>query len=550
MNTKDILKKLILRLVKFKRRLIVVSIVFIGVTLLGFFYPIIVKNLTDQGLINKSLGIIYMYSLLLVIVMITEQVASLIQIHLCVTLKNQLQEFLYYEAFTKSLNLEMKYFEGKNSSEILNKLNTDIKAVSTIADNGMVNVLNYLLKIVSGIIGLLLIDKRLTLVVLAFIPLKLIVVIHISKKKEKSIDTYIEKSRGFSSWFSDTINGIREIKLWNLYEIKKTLFFSKQHEVIQADIKSTMMDSYNASSDFLLNSVLTCTLYSIGGYMVYHSYLSIGSMFAFLSYSGFVTGPISIISNIKYIISSIMPSARRLFEFLDLDEEDRNINGKKTDDFKFISFKNVSYNYNNDDLLNNINLTIKKGDKVAIIGKNGSGKTTLLKLLLQILQPITGEINLNGINIKDYNLDNYRKLFSVVSQDTYLFQDTVLNNIDILGKRTLEEVLEICNKSCLVSFIEQLPDGLDSLVKNNGINLSGGEQRKITIARVYAKKSQILILDEFSMNLDIESNRIVYEKLLKDYNNKTIIMITHDYEQLEKLNIVYEIRNGILERIK
>lgn len=550
METKEIFWKVIKRFKEFQGSLIIICISFILMTLFSFIYPIIVRNITDKGMIDKNFQNIFIYSLILLLVLIFEQLISLFQMHLCVSLKNQFQGSMFYDAFSKILRLKMDYFENKNSTEVINKLNTDIQAVSIIADNSIMNIVNYLLRIVSGSIGLFVIDKRLALAVFAFVPLKFILVIQTSKKKKMLTSTYIEKLRAFSAWFSDMVNGIREIKLWNLYEIKKKYFFKKQDDVIQSNIKSTILDAYNASGDSILNAILTCALYFIGGFMVCQDSLSIGSVIAFLSYSMYVTGPISTLFNMKYLFSGIAPSAQRLFSFLDLEEEVKNESSKKLQEFQSLVFENISYNYDNNIILQNINLNIMKGNKVAIIGKNGSGKTTILKLLLQIINPLSGNIVVNDNKISEYNLDDYRNLFSVISQDVYLFQDTISNNIDIQKKYTEEEILIACKRSCLEEFLHHLPNGLNTLIENNGANLSGGERGKIAIARAFVKKSQILILDEVSSNLDVESNQILFKTLISDFNDKTIIMITHDYAQLEKMDMVYKLKNGKLVRIK
>lgn len=549
MKSRSVILRLLKRFLTLQKSIFIILIIFLIMTLFSFFYPIVIKNITDLGMVQKDIKIITEFSLLLLLLLSAEQIISLIQAHLCITLKNRFQKALFSDAFSKLLHLKMDYFENKNSTEVIDKLSTDIRAISILADNSIMNLVNYILRLVSGSIGLLIIDVRLACAVYLLVPIKFIFITQTAKKKERYMENYIEESRKFSSWFSDMISGVREIKLWNLYTIKDEKFISKQETLLAAGKKSTIMDAYNGFSDAILNGLLTSALYFFGGWLIYKDYLSIGSLIAFITYSAYITGPISALFNMKYILSSIAPSAKRLFEFLDLEEEGSGDLYINKNSFESLTLSEVNFSYDQSSLLRDINLTIKKGEKIAIIGKNGSGKTTLLKLLLGFISPDSGTILLNGININDYNISYYRDLFSIVSQDIYLFQDSIKNNIDLQESCSADEVRKVCNMCFMNELISSLSLETESIVEKNGSNFSGGEKQKIALARAILKEAPFIILDEVTSNLDAVSNKALFDLILSDCKEKTIILITHDYENLMIMDNVYKIVDGKLHSV-
>lgn len=549
MENKLIIRRLFCLLKVFRTRIIIISFTFLVMTLFSFFYPIIIKNLTDHGIVEKNLDLLIRFSLILLALLFLEKITILVQSYLCIALKNEFQASLFQRTFNKMLRLRLDYFEDKNSTELYNTLSIDVNSISILADNNIMSLLTYMLRIVSGSIGLFLIDIKLALVVFAVVPLKLLVVSRTSKKKEKYTMENIDKIRGFSSWFSDNINGIREIKLWNLYSKKNEQCSAKQQDLIIINKKNSMIDTYKTFCDSTLESSLFSVLYLLGGLMVYGDNLSVGGIIAFISYSTYVTGPITALLNMRFIFSSIVPSSKRLFNFLDLEEEEMNEVSTELNEFEGITFNNISYNYAESITLNAINLEIKRGEKIAIVGKNGSGKTTLIKLLLRFIEPKSGNIYINGKDISDFNLDEYRNMYSVVSQDVYLFHDSIYNNIDVQGSSSKKEVINACNKSFINDFIGTLPNGLDTMIGNNGTTLSGGERQKIVMARAIIKNSKIIVLDEATSNYDKESSVSLMDTLLRDFHDKTMIVVTHDSTHLDKMDKVYKLEGKMLYQV-
>ena len=394
----------------------------------------------------------------------------------------------------------MKDFETSNSTEILNNIETDIGNISSISDENLIFVLTQIFNIIGGLIGLIIINFKLTLMVILFIPLKYFLTTYLSKRATSITNKIILSFQDYSKFFGDTIDGIREIKIFSIYNYKEKQFLEKVNETINQNKRLEFNSLLNFSCNDILMNILILMLYIIGGNLVFNLNLSIGSVFAFITYSAYVTAPISAIINIKYYLSRIIPSAERYNQFLKLEEEDTKLNINEQIKGNKIKFENVSLGYNNEILVENINFELNSKEKIAIIGKNGSGKTTLIKTLLRFYDNISGNIKLDDINIENINLLQYRKLFSVVTQDVYLFNHNIKNNI-CLYKDISEDLLnQIIIDSNLEDVIRQY--GLKYIVGDNGCMLSGGQKQKIALARALVNDTPIIILDESTSNVD------------------------------------------------
>lgn len=546
----NLLKRIFKYLVPYKTRLWSIITCLILSTIVGFYQPLIIRNITDNGMTQKNLQIIIWSVLILLGLVLLNQLLEVVQTKLFTDIHNESAFTLSHQAFQKLLHLKMAYFNDKNNSEIINSIQTDVGNVSSITDRFMVINVSFLFRVISGIAGLLIISWKLTIVVLIMVPFKYFIVQMLSRKKEKKMEELIESYQDFHGWFGDNIGGVKEIKLWNLYEKRYQTFEMKQKSILNINKENTMLDTWNLFFEIILEWSVTGILYILGGILIVKGSLTIGGVFAFLSYSNYVTGPISSILNIRYFLSRILPSAKRLFSFLDLKEEENS--GEVIDVIKGeqeICFKNVSFSYEERQVLKDISFHVSKGEKVAVIGANGSGKTTILNLLLRFLEPTNGEITIGGKNIKQIRTDSYRALFSVVSQEPYLFYDTILNNINLDDSANKEKVEKALRQSGAGEYIGKLPMKEDSKIGRNGAKLSGGEKQKLAVARAMVKDSPIVILDEATSGYDVESDSYLHKVLLKELKDKSVIMITHRYDNLEGMDRVYRLTEGRLEKV-
>lgn len=531
-----------------------ISILFIVLcSILGmagsFFQPLVIQSLTDQGILRQNYGLVLMFSAVLVIIIFFEQMIEMIQNIILLNIRKETLHHLHLSAFDKLLKLKISYFTSNNNAQIINQLNTDINCASIILDQGFLNMFLYVLKIFTGLAGLFYINWKMAVCIIVCIPIKFLLLIFFSNRKEEITNNSIEASQNFHSWMADRISGVREIKLLNRYEKECAQFSIKKIKLLELEQKSDIIDMGNSSAETFIQGILTAIYYILGGYYACKGEMSLGSVLAFISYSGSVTTPISMVMNIKMILAQIKPSFVRLEQFFQLEEEPCYDSILTVGQPEEIRIENLSFGYEGRKILENISLTIQKGECIAIIGENGSGKSTLLQILLKLYLPDGGDLFLNGQKADKLNLKEYRSLFAVVTQSPYLFQETIRENIDPFRNYTDKEIMEVMHWMKMDALLEHFPQGLDTVIGVEGTNLSGGERQKIALLRAVLRKAPILIFDESTSNFDQESEEWLFAEGLEQLRDRMIIFVTHRMEYLGFFDRVYEIKGHNLYEI-
>lgn len=515
-----------------------------------FLQPLIIRRITDQGMVAGDMICILIFSGWLVGISVISQIIEIVQTKLFSNIHNELTFSLYQKAYWKMERLKIDYFDEKGSTEISNTISSDISNMASAADQITTFSISSILQIVGGIVGLSILDWKLALLITLVVPVKYLVVYHFSRKKNQLFEQLIENNRAFSGWFGDCIDGIREMKLWDLFRIKSRDFKMLQKRMMDSYKENMMIDEYRTFSISALDALLNAALYILSGLLIIKGELSIGGAFAFIAYSGYVVSPISFLINIKYYFAQIIPSAKRYFEFLDQPEEENGTDrifgsGNQEPVLELIG---IRFGYKEDaPILNDVNLTVHQGEKIAIIGENGSGKSTLFDLILGFRRPGQGFIKLWGVPTENLKLKDIRNRIAVVSQKPYLFQGTIEENVNIERTALHRDVLDSCIKSGAIAFIDRLEDGFKQCIGRNGAKLSGGEKQKLAVARAILKKADILLMDEATSGFDNESDRELFHMMCSKLDEKTIIFITHRFEELDGVETVYKLTEGRLE---
>ena len=550
-ETKHLLRRTLCYLLPYKREFLVVGLTLVLSTVIGFLQPLVIQRITDSGMMQRDMAVILSSALLLALLVLGNQAIDLLQTRIFADVHNASYYAIFHQVFEKLLQLKKSYFEDKNSAEILGFLQMDVSQVSSVTDRYTVLSVSYVFRIVSGLIGLFLISWKLALIVLCMVPVKFLLVRGLSKRQEQAMDEMIESSRDFSRWFGDDLNGVDEIKLWDLFQSRDQVFREKQEKVLGVQKRTTMIGGWNSFWEMLLEWSVTILLYVLGGWLICAGSLTIGAVFAFVSYSGYVTGPVSALINLKMYFARIFPSARRLFRFLDMETElDTGTRPLKSWPPK-LEFRNVEFWYEEErPILQGVTFSVEPGEKVAIIGQNGSGKSTILNLLLRFYEPKAGQILADGVDVQDIPLEEYRGLFSVVSQEPYLFLGDILENVDLQGDADPDQLEAALRASGVESYLPRLPEKERTQIGRNGARLSGGEKQKLAVARALLKDAPVVILDEATSGFDVESDAYLHEVILHQMQGKTVIMITHHYHNLEGMDQVWRLETGRLHNRK
>ena len=544
MSNKEAVRRLLLLLGKYKKTIVVIVGCLLVSTGLNLCVPLISRRIMDDGFIGGNKKLLIELVLVSMVIYTINSLIDLIKEKKRVDISAKIQYFLSKQSFSHLMKLRVNYFNNTNYAETLNNINMDINQMTSVADSSVFFVITQAFSMTGGIIGLFIIDFRMTILVLLFIPIKCVVMKYFAKKQKQIMDEFIKKNQKYAKWFGDTVGGVREVKLFNILDRKHEEFDQNQKDIIEKQKQMNMLGQWNTITDSLMVQFLSTLLYILGANLVFDLQLSVGSVFAFITYSSYVTGPISAILNIGYLLSGIIPSTKRYYAFMDLEEETDN--GETAalcpDDLKL---QQVSFAYEKEKyVLKDVDILFAKGSKTAIIGRNGSGKTTIINLLTRMYEPTSGKIMLGTEDISELPLPEYRNMVSVVSQQIYLFNDTIRNNI-CLYKRVDDVIVEeACKDSGLEDFIKEV--SLDYVVGQNGAMLSGGQKQKIALARALIHDKPIVIFDEATSNTDAYSEQQINGLLDTKLKEKTVIVITHKKEILNKVDQIVVLKEGVV----
>ena len=544
MNNSEAVKKLLGLLKGYSKTIAVIIGCLLISTGLSLCIPLLNRQIMDEGFIGANKGLLIELTLILMAIYGINSIIDIIKEKKRVEISAKLQYFLSEQSFAHLMKMKMSYFNNTNYAELLNNINTDISKMVMISDESIFLVVTQMFNMIGGLIGLFIIDYRMSILVIIFIPIKCIVMKYFAKKQKSIMEDFIRRNQEYAKWFGDTVGGIKEVKLFNIFDKKHNEFLIRQKGIIDKQKQMNMLSQWNIITDSIMVQLLSTVLYIVGGSLVFDLQLSVGSVFAFITYSSYVTGPISAILNIGYLLSGIIPSTKRYYEFMDLQEETES--GKHIEPiFGELILQNVSFSYEvGKPVLRDINLTFPKGSKTALMGRNGSGKTTIINLLTRVYNPVSGYILLNETDISEISLHKYRNMVSVVSQQIYLFNDTIRNNICLYENVSDEVIRAACNESGLEDFLKEV--SLDYVVGQNGAMLSGGQKQKIALVRALVHDKPIIIFDEVTSNTDSYSEYQINNLLHTRLKNKTVIIITHKREILSEVDRIIMLRDGIV----
>ena len=518
---------------------IVLTIVATGI---GLYLPIINSNLVDKGILAKNFDYVLNISIIYTLAYVVKGFIGLLISSLTAIMNSKIRFKMNQDVFKEIERFKLSYFQNNDPTMIYNNITTDINNVSKLFDGNLLNVFTQMLYLIGGITCVFMINYKLALVAIAIIPIKYFSINFFSKKNKVLTKEYLSIHTDYARWFQDTIQGIRDIKVFNLYEKKENEFSKVKTKFIKYERMFSIISSAKEEFDNFITQFIIIIIYILGTFFIIKNELTYGTIVAFLTYLVYVSTPISYLTNIKFIFSGIIPSAKRLKEIFETEKEIYNqkipVSVLKED--SIIELKGVSYSFADKKLIDDIDLTFKVGEIVALVGDNGSGKTTIGNLLLRFIEPNEGAILLDGINIKEMDLNSYREMFAVADAKSHLFQERLSYNINF-NEKEIDEIDDIIQKSQLKNSEIVL---MRSQLKLCESNVSSGEKQKIIIARVFYADKQISIFDEATANLDKKSRENIEKVMVKNSKNSLKIIITHSKDILQYVDQIVMLHEG------
>ena len=457
--------------------------------------------------------------------------------------------------YDKILTLPIGYFSEQRKGDLMSRMTNDMSELESAVTNTMDGLIKEPVNVLFFLGTLIFLSPQLSMVLLVLLPVAGFIIGRISRSLKKQSNIAAEKSSEGLSIIEETLSGMRIIKSFTAEKFIQNKFVTVNQELFTVRNKMNFKRDLASPVSEVLGVIVLCIILWFGGQLILEnkSFGLNGSAFImYIAIFSQIINPSKSLSTAFYNMQRGTAALRRVEEILQTTNTivDK-LNPIVLKEFQStIEFKNVSFGYNDTVILNNINLKIEKGKTVALVGSSGAGKSTLADLVPRFHDVSSGELLIDGINIKDYSVESVRNQISIVTQDPILFNDSIANNI-LLGKQdaTKEEVEEAATVSNAYNFIKQKEEGFETNIGDRGTKLSGGERQRLTIARAVLKNSPILILDEATSSLDTESERLVQDAINNMMKNRTSIVIAHRLSTIRHADEIIVLQKGsIVER--
>ena len=443
--------------------------------------------------------------------------------------------------------LSLSYFDRTATGLLMSRIINDVNLIQGAVSNSVTGFLKDSFTIV-GLIGVIFYrDWRLAILAMLVLPIAVLPIVKFGRKLRK-ISTQSQKTMAeISIHLHETLSGNRIVKAFGTEDYEIERFRERVRKFFQLTMKDVSIKSMSSPIMEFLGGIGIAAIIWYGGYNVIKGQSTPGTFFSFLTALLMLYEPIKHLSGVNNTIQQGMAAAVRVFEILDLKEEIQDPKGAQviTGIRQGIVFKKVSFGYGNDWVLRDINLEVKAGEIVAVVGTSGGGKTTLVNLIPRFYEASEGEILIDGRSIKEITLASLRRQIGMVSQQTILFNDTVRNNIAYGSPdKTEEDIIRAAQAAYAYDFIQRLPEKMETLIGEQGVRLSGGERQRISIARALLKDAPILILDEATSSLDSDSEAEVQRALENLMKGRTTFIIAHRFSTIRNVDRILVLSQG------
>jgi subfamily B ATP-binding cassette protein MsbA len=462
---------------------------------------------------------------------------------------NQVITDIRGQLFLQLMRLPVKFHDDNTTGRLVSRVINDVNLMANAVAGVLKDMFQQGLTFVAMVTVIVYQNWKLAAVSLVVVPISSYTMVRMGQRMRKLATRGQEQMGDMASTLQETLAGIRIVKAFGREEAEGKRFRASNEGFLRMTMKAIQVSSLGSSHMEVIGVVGVAAIVWYGGYLVIQGAMTPGAFFSFLTAMFMAYTPIRRLSSANNTIQQALAASERVFSVLDLDNEQAHDLGRKElpGIRSSLEFQGVTFRYEGHDavVLANIELSIRAGEVVALVGSSGSGKTTLVSLVPRFYEPTQGALLIDGRDIRDYTLQSLRRHIGIVSQDTVLFDETVAYNI-AYGRPNAgeQDIFDAAKAAYAHEFIERLPDGYRTLIGENGVKLSGGERQRLAIARAILRDPPILILDEATSALDSESERIVQLALSNLMKNRTTLVIAHRLSTIQKADRIVVMDRG------
>jgi len=451
--------------------------------------------------------------------------------------------------------LPLRYFDGMQRGELLSRVTNDVDNIGQSMQQTLSQVITSLLTVVGVLVMMFIISPVLALIALITIPLTLGITAVIAKRSQKLFVAQWTHTGALNGQIEEAYSGHALVKVFGRHREVESRFAEKNAELYEASFGAQFVSGIIMPAMMFVGNLVYVAIAVVGGLFVSNGTMSLGDVQAFIQYSRQFTQPLSQLGSMANLLQSGVASAERVFELLDAPEQSPDPEGSETQAMGEyggasgrLAFENVSFRYEPEKpLIDDLSLVAEPGQTIAIVGPTGAGKTTLVNLMMRFYEIDSGRITLDGVDIATMSRDALRSRMGMVLQDTWLFAGTIRANIAYgRPEATEEEIMDAARATYVDRFVHSLPDGYDTLLDDEGSNVSAGEKQLLTIARAFLARPSVLILDEATSSVDTRTEVLVQQAMKALRQDRTSFVIAHRLSTIRDADLILVMENGAI----
>ena len=555
-NNKKAIKNILSLLKDHKLRLILTVICAVISTVFTIIAPLLIGQATTtifNGINNiihhtGSIDFDTLFHLLTIVVIlyVISSIFSYLQSFLLVKVSTKISYDLRERMIDKILHLPMDNVEENKRGDILSRVTNDVDSLQNGITQSFIQLTTAVITLIGVFIMMLTINVWMTLATVILVPIAFLLIRFMTRYSQKYFLKQLTFKGSLNAQIEETFTGHDIIRAFNQEKISMDKFESDNENWFNHEWKSQFYSSLNGPLMNFISNFTYVVVAVLGAVFVLQKAIAVGDILAFFQYTQSFNRPIQQITRVMNQIQTAMAASERIFEFLEYDDEE-NPSEKEISEIKEeIEFENVSFGYTpNEMIIKNLSFTVKKGQKIAIIGETGAGKTTIVKLLMRFYDIDSGSIKIDGTDIEEYDKNSLRSMIGMVLQDSWLFSDTISNNIRYGNLDAKDsDVIDAASQVYADTFIRQSRDGYESVLNEDTDNISHGQKQLLTIARTILSRKEVLILDEATSSVDTRTEKLIQKAMDKLMKDKTSFIIAHRLSTIRNADKIIVIENG------